>query len=70
MSALRTTVDLPSGLLEEAMELSGIGTKKETILTALREYVRRRHTEAMIARLGTYKLDMTPEHLERLRADD
>ncbi len=52
------------------MELSGIGTKKETILTALREYVRRRHTEAMIARLGTYKLDMTPEHLERLRADD
>ena len=67
---MRTTVDLPSGLLEEAMELAGIQTKRETLVAALRDYVRRLHTEAMIARLGTYRIDLTPEDLERLRADD
>jgi Arc/MetJ family transcription regulator len=67
---VRTTVDLPSGLLEEAMELAGTETKKETIVTAVREYVRWLQREALISELGHYKLDMTQEDLERLRADD
>ena len=67
---MRTTVDLPSGLLEEAMELAGIQTKRETLVAALRDYVRRLRTEEFRARLGTYDLDLTQEDLERLRADD
>jgi len=67
---MRTTLDIPDGLLAEAMELAGTQTKKETVVTALQEYVRRLQGNAFIAELGTYDLDMTLEDLERLRADD
>jgi len=52
------------------MELAGIQTKRETLVAALRDYVRRLRTEEFRARLGTYDLDLTQEDLERLRADD
>ncbi len=70
VSAVRTTIDLPSELLDEAMELGATRTKRETVIAALREYVRQRQRELLMSELGHYKLDMTPEDLERLRADD
>ena len=70
VSAVRTTIDLPSDLLDEAMELGATRTKRETVIAALREYVRRRQIEGFRSRLGTYDIDLTLEDLERLRADD
>lgn len=36
---MRTNIDLDDALLAEAMQLSGLSTKKATVEAALREYV-------------------------------
>ena len=48
---MRTTLDLPQDLLEEAMELTRIQTKTKVIITALEELVRK----ARIAEIKKYK---------------
>ncbi len=67
---MRTTVDIDPDLLAEAMRLCEARTKKEAIHTSLAELVRRRHIEALKAMAGTLELDLDPEQLERLRADE
>jgi Arc/MetJ family transcription regulator len=67
---MRTTVDIDSGLLAEAMRLCDVRTKKEAIHTSLVELVRRRRIEDLKAMAGTLDLDLDPEQLERLRADE
>lgn len=39
---MRTTVDLPQELLDEAVSLSNMKTKTSVIISALEEYVRRK----------------------------
>ena len=48
---MRTTLDLPQELLEEAMELTRIQTKTKVFITALEELVRK----ARIAEIKKYK---------------
>ncbi|NOZ69511.1 MAG: type II toxin-antitoxin system VapB family antitoxin [Deferribacteres bacterium] len=38
---MRTTLDLPEGLLEEAMKATHIQTKTRVIITALEELIRK-----------------------------
>ena len=64
---MKTTVVIDDDLLREAIEVSGVKTKRDAIELALRELVRLRNREALIRELGTYDLDMTLEELERLR---
>lgn len=48
-----TSVDLPAGLLDAAMQALGASTKRETIVSALEEVVRRRRqVEALDALAG------------------
>ncbi|MBI4607815.1 MAG: type II toxin-antitoxin system VapB family antitoxin [Candidatus Rokubacteria bacterium] len=61
---MRTTVNLPDDLLTEAMKLSQEKTRTATIVAALREYIRARRVERLIARRG--KLEFTG-HWERGR---
>ena len=48
---MRTTLDLPVGLLNEAMKVSGIKTKTEVVVVALEELIRKRR----IAELKAFK---------------
>lgn len=59
----RTTVDLDEKLMEDAMRVTELPTKKAVIEEALRELVNARRRERLIARLGSGDMDMTLEEL-------
>jgi Arc/MetJ family transcription regulator len=67
---MRTTIDIPQDLLAHVIQFSHAKTKREAVVTALREYVDRQAREAFIAMRGTGFLDLTQEDLQRMRADD
>ena len=67
MDSVKTTIDIPDEALEEAMRHLGAKTKKEAVVTALREFNRRRRTEWLLEQMGTYDEVMTLEELEELR---
>lgn len=50
---MRTTLELPDELIEDAMRLSGATTKRDAVCAALEEYVRRMSVEALLASAGT-----------------
>ncbi len=64
---MRRTVVVDDKLLEEARQVLGTRTIRETIETGLREAVRRRRLEELRRSLGRVELDLTPEELARLR---
>ena len=55
---MRTTLDLPEGLIDEARAALGLSSKTETIVHALREVIRRRHLEELKGMFGTVKIDV------------
>ena len=55
---MRTTLDLPVELVEEARSLLGFKSKTDTIVLALRELVRRRRIDALKDLMGRVKLDV------------
>jgi Arc/MetJ family transcription regulator len=58
MLRMRTTLDLPEGLVEEAREAIGLTSKTETIIHALREVIRRKRLEELKAMFGTVNIDI------------
>jgi Arc/MetJ family transcription regulator len=67
---MKTTVDIPDGMLEEAMRYSGAATKREAVLRAIEEYNRRQRMARLAKHLGTFRHLMTRRELERLRGAD
>jgi len=61
---MKTTLNIPKELIEEAMKLSNKNTKTETIITSLKEYIRQRRLDEIINEAG--KLDFSDDW-ERLR---
>ena len=55
---MRTTLDLPEGLVDEAREATGFASKTETIIHALREVVRRKRLEELKSMFGTVNIDL------------
>ena len=55
---MRTTLDLPEGLIDEARVALGFSSKTETIVYALREVIRRRRLEELKGMFGTIKIDV------------
>ena len=55
---MRTTLDLPADLLEEARTALGFKSKTDTIVLALRELVRRRRLDELKDLLGRVTLDV------------
>ena len=55
---MRTTLDLPIDLVEEARSVLGFKSKTDTIVLALRELVRRRRIDELKALLGRVELDI------------
>jgi len=67
---LRTTIDINKELLDEALKLSKIRTKKELINLSLKEYVRKIRLKNLKNRIGNYDLTIDVEDLEEGRKDE
>ena len=55
---MRTTLNLPIDLVEEARAALGFTSKTDTVVLALRELVRRRRVDDLKALLGRVELDI------------
>jgi Arc/MetJ family transcription regulator len=55
---MRTTLDLPELLLEEARNLLGFKSKTDTVVLALEELVRKRRIQELKSLLGSVKLEI------------
>ena len=64
---MRTTLDLPEALVEEARRLLGFKSKTDTVVLSLRELIRRRRLEELKQLLGTVRLDVDVPRSRRRR---
>jgi len=54
---MRATLNIPDELVKEAQEATGARTKTETIVIALKELVKRKKVEGLIALRGKIPID-------------
>lgn len=63
---MRTTLDIPDALLEEARRLLGFRSETETVVLSLQELIRRKRIEELKAMMGSIKLEIDlPESRRR-----
>jgi len=55
---MRTTLDLPEELIEEARQLLGFKSKTDTVVLSLQELIRRRRIEELKALMGSVRLEL------------
>jgi Arc/MetJ family transcription regulator len=55
---MRTTLDLPEPLIEEARRLLGFKSKTDTVVVSLQELVRKKRIEELKSMLGKVKLEI------------
>jgi len=58
MIHMRTTLDLPEELIEEARQALGFKSKTDTVVLALRELLRRRRLDQLKELLGHVRLQI------------
>lgn len=58
MNRMRTTLDLPADLVEEARNVLGFKSKTDTVVLALREVVRRSRVDELKGLMGRVQLDV------------
>ena len=56
--SMRTTLDIPEELLEEARRTLGFKSKTDTIIVALRELLRKHRIEELKQMMGHVRLDV------------
>lgn len=67
---MKTTLDIPTDLINEAMRLAGAKTKRAAVLAALDDFSRRGRMREMSMRLGDSDTFMTAADLETLRLQE
>jgi len=67
---MRTTLDLPEGLLAEAREVSHLRTNRAAVVAALDQFVKSHLRARLLARLGKTRLLITQDDVEVMREDD
>ncbi|HVS00622.1 MAG TPA: type II toxin-antitoxin system VapB family antitoxin [Thermoanaerobaculia bacterium] len=55
---MRTTLDIPEDLLEEARRILGFKSKTDTVVLSLQELIRRRRIEELKSMMGSVKLEI------------
>jgi Arc/MetJ family transcription regulator len=55
---MRTTLDIPEELMEEAQRLLGFKSKTDTVIVSLRDLIRRRRIDELKALMGSVRLDI------------
>jgi Arc/MetJ family transcription regulator len=63
---MRTTVHIDDDLMDRIVQVGGFKTKREAIITAMEEYVRRRDRETFAELRGTIAFE--DDHLDRIDA--
>ncbi len=58
MFPMRTTLDIPENLIEEARQLLGFKSKTDTVVLSLQELIRRRRIEQLKSLMGAVKLEI------------
>ena len=73
---MRTTLDLPNGLIEEARDVIGFKSKTDTVVFALKEVIRRKRKVVLMDYIKTMRFDFDPAELRKkdreriVRTDD
>jgi Arc/MetJ family transcription regulator len=68
---MKTTIDIPENVLEEAMIFTGAKTKREAVMTAVEWFNRLKRLERLNARVkGKFRDFMTPAELKAMRESD
>ena len=62
---MRTTLDIPEPLIEEARRLLGFKSKTDTVVLSLREMIRRKRLEELKDLMGKVRLDVDLESSRR-----
>ncbi len=62
---MRTTLDLPLDLIEEARQTLGFKSKTDAVIFSLRELLRRHRIEELKALFGKIKLDIDVDRSRR-----
>lgn len=63
---MRTTLDIPAELMDEARRILEFKSKTDTVIMALRELIRRRRLEELKELMGSVRLDLDlPESRRR-----
>lgn len=66
---MRTTLDIPEPLIEEARQLLGFKSKTDTVVLSLQELVRRKRIEELKAMMGQVRLEIdVPKSRRRPRS--
>ena len=55
---MRTTLDIPAPLIEEARQLLGFKSKTDTVIVSLQEMIRRRRIEELKTLFGNVRLEL------------
>lgn len=55
---MRTTLDIPAELLEEAQSLLGFKSKTDAVIVSLQELIRRKRIEELKSMAGAIKLEI------------
>lgn len=55
---MRTTLDIPEDLIEEARRVLGFKSKTDTVILSLRELIRRRRVEELKSLMGSIHLEL------------
>lgn len=67
---MRTNIVIDDELMEQALRLSKLGTKREVVDAALREFVKRRDQSWMLEMFGSNPDAIDVEQFERRWTDD
>jgi hypothetical protein len=66
---MRTTLDIPEPLIEEARTLLGSKSKSETVVLSLQELIRRKRIDELKSMMGNVKLEIdVPKSRRRPRS--
>ena len=65
--SMKTTIDIPSDILQEVLANTGAKTKREAILTAVVEFNRRRRLAKLANRFGSFEGFISNDELTKLR---
>lgn len=63
---MKTTVDIPEGVLAEAMRYTRAKTKREAIVTAIEDFNRRKRMAELVKYSGTSDTLLSNEEIEGL----
>ncbi len=62
---MRTTLDIPGPLIEEARSILGFKSKTDTVIVSLRELIRRHRVQELRELMGSVDLDIDLEESRR-----